>query len=116
MGTMEGWVTRNRLREEQERAKIEQARKEGFDDGYLAGKTFAGMEIAELRARVAEMEGLKAAVQPLGGIINALHSYRTEWASPVPDPDWQMKLRKRLFSQWDKSQPITLPEPKGDAG
>lgn len=52
MGTMQGWVTRNRLREEQEQAKIEQARKEGFDDGYLAGKTFAGMEIASLRAKL----------------------------------------------------------------
>ena len=40
MGTMQGWVTRERLRQEQEQAKIEQARKEGFDDGYLAGKTF----------------------------------------------------------------------------
>lgn len=52
MVTMQGWVTRNRLREEQEMAKIERARKEGFDDGYLAGKTFAGMEIASLRAKL----------------------------------------------------------------
>jgi len=50
MGTMQGWVTRNRLREEQERAKIEQARKEGFDDGYLAGKVFQRTEDAKVRA------------------------------------------------------------------
>ena len=38
--TMQGWVTRNRLREDQEKAKIERARKEGFDDGYLAGRIY----------------------------------------------------------------------------
>jgi len=57
--TMQGWVTRNRLREEQERAKIEQARKEGFDDGYIAGKTFAGMGIAAATAREKVIEELR---------------------------------------------------------
>lgn len=62
--TMQGWVTRNRLREEQEKAKIERAHKEGFDDGYLAGKTFAGMEIASLRAK---LDAAKAAIRWMHG-------------------------------------------------
>ena len=53
--TMQGWVTRNRLREEQEQAKIERARKEGFDDGYKVAATLRDNEIEELRAKLASM-------------------------------------------------------------
>ena len=86
MGTMQGWVTRNRLREEQEQAKIEQARKEGFDDGYLAGKTFAGMEIASLRAKL-------EAVPPF--IITALEQFCGEYDGPV-SKSWREDVRRWL--------------------
>jgi hypothetical protein len=79
MGTMQGWVTRNRLREEQERSKIEQARKEGFDDGYLSGKTFAC--VLQANSNIEELQRkLKEAV---GDAAILAHAYSTDNRPPT---------------------------------
>lgn len=104
MGTMEGWVTRNRLREEQERAGIEQARKEGFDDGYLAGKTFAEQEIAALRARVEELEGMVPKWVPVEQKI------ALDIQGWLPFDDQKCGQSERL---WLMVPPIPLPEGEG---
>ena len=87
----------------------------GMDE--LIGNEECAMEILRLSAaataRDKEIEELKAMVpkaQSLDELVGALHRYRTEWASPVPDLDYRTKLRKKLFAVWDKSQPIPLPE------
>ena len=83
-------------------------------DGWLCGASYSRSiyeaDRAKLLDRIAELEGMAAKSQALDELVGALHRYRTEWASPVPDLDYRIKLRKELFAVWDKSQPIPLPK------
>lgn len=83
MGTIQGWVTRNRLREEQEQAKIEQSRKEGFDDGYLSGKMFAE-SIAPILAAQTETERLQRELkEAIGDAAILADAYSTDNRPPT---------------------------------
>ena len=78
--------------------------------GQVYARSIYEPDRAKLLDRIAELEGMAAKSQALDELVGALHRYRTEWASPVPDLDYRIKLRKELFAVWDKSQPIPLPK------
>ncbi len=83
MGTMQGWVTRDRLRHEREQAKIEQARKEGFEDGYLAGKVFA-VSVAPMIDAQKETDRLQRELkEAIGDAAILAHAYSTDNRPPT---------------------------------
>lgn len=105
--TMQCWVTRNRLREEQEQEKIEQARKEGFDDGYLAGKTYASTFQARSQQPVAV--GMS---EELEVVLRLAAQHVEGWRQLYQSPEYREQMLTAIAAvraQAESAQPKTVP-------